>query len=391
MDDDEQEEEQILEYNGDVLEVLSSPSALKPFHSAKKARSSLGDAARIFSPSKSASKMDVDTENSKENSVNLVSQQSRYPKTKVSVVKANERATPFSPRVDTGRSMTPSKRAVTPSKRPVTPSKPATPFRSNPNTPTKQPLVLSSKKPTKPATPAKASISPPSSKALNLELPEKAYKRDWDMKQFDAAVAVGKGKFGMVYHAKKSGKAVAVKVMSKSYLTDEHSLKSLQREVDIQYDLQHEHIVRMHGFFQDMRYVYLILDYAPGGEFYRYLRSLPNPALEEKVVKGYMKQIVSALAYMHAHHIVHRDLKPENIFIHTTSANSTSANGADGPVHKLVLGDFGSSVSVAEGLRFTICGTPEYLAPEVIVSAGHDCAVDMWGVGVLIYELLVGR
>ncbi|RYH00519.1 hypothetical protein EON65_49280, partial [archaeon] len=122
-----QEGEQILEYSGDLLQVLSP--TLKPFHSAKKARNSLGDAARIFSPTKSASssKMEVDTESRKENSVNLLHiEPSRHHKS--SAIKANEHATPFSPRADTSRSVTPLKRAVTPSRRPMTPSKPTTPF-----------------------------------------------------------------------------------------------------------------------------------------------------------------------------------------------------------------------------------------------------------------------
>lgn len=92
-----------------------------------------------------------------------------------------------------------------------------------------------------------------------------------------------------------------------------------------------------------------------------------------------MQQITQALDYMHERHVYHRDLKPENIFM-----------GNNG---RLMLGDFGSAVHSPPPnlIRFTICGTPEYLAPEMIASVGHDASIDMWALGVMMYEILYGR
>jgi serine/threonine protein kinase len=131
-------------------------------------------------------------------------------------------------------------------------------------------------------------------------------------------------------------------------------------------------------YFQDEKCLYLILEYQSGGELYKnILRG--NRTVNESTCQAYIRDICSALFYMHKRHIYHRDIKPENILI--------SGEG------KLSLTDFGWAVHAPKPnhIRYTMCGTPEYVSPEVVAGTGHDASVDMWALGILIYELLFGR
>lgn len=130
-------------------------------------------------------------------------------------------------------------------------------------------------------------------------------------------------------------------------------------------------------YFQDAKNVYLILEYINDGELFKQLE-LHGHISEEMCIK-YMRGIASAVHYMHARHVYHRDIKPENILI-----------SDDGAVR---LADFGWAVHSIppNDKRYTICGTAEYLAPEMVRGSGHDQGVDLWALGILIYELLFGR
>lgn len=122
-----------------------------------------------------------------------------------------------------------------------------------------------------------------------------------------------------------------------------------------------------------------MLEYAECGEFYKFL-SKNNCKIPEAHCSKYMQQMAKALQYLHQRHVYHRDVKPENILM-----------GSNG---KLILADFGSAVHAPppeHNLRYTVCGTPEYLAPEMIVCTGHDASLDMWSLGIMMYEVLFGR
>jgi aurora kinase len=160
---------------------------------------------------------------------------------------------------------------------------------------------------------------------------------------------------------------------------------NLRREVEIQSRLQHRNIARLLGYFHDTKNVYLLLEFLGGGELYRVV-SRAGGCVSEAQAKLFMRDVASAVAYMHARHVIHRDIKPENILV------AQEETGL-----RLCLCDFGWAVHApppAASRRYTMCGTPEYLAPEMLVQggvAGHGYEVDLWAMGVLLFELLVGR
>jgi protein kinase X len=125
---------------------------------------------------------------------------------------------------------------------------------------------------------------------------------------------------------------------------------------------------------QDSKMIYFLLEYIPGGELFTVLRNDGSFPVDQS--KFYACQIIAIFDYLHAKNIIYRDLKPENILI--------GQNGY------LKLADFGFAKRLNEGKTFTLCGTPEYLAPEIILNKGHGKPVDWWTLGILTYEMLVG-
>lgn len=132
------------------------------------------------------------------------------------------------------------------------------------------------------------------------------------------------------------------------------------------------------SYFHDVKSVYLILEYVPNGELYKCLAS-NGKIIEETKCRQYMINVASALEYMHARHIYHRDIKPENLLV-----------AEDG---SLRVADFGWAVHAPRPIdtRYTMCGTPEYLAPEMVNGSGHNQCIDVWAMGILMFELLYGR
>jgi len=126
---------------------------------------------------------------------------------------------------------------------------------------------------------------------------------------------------------------------------------------------------------QDPQCIYFALEYVPGGELFRHLRT--RGRLPEAAARFYAAEVVSALAALHAGGVVYRDLKPENLLL--------DAGG------HLKVADFGFAKALPRGGRtYTLCGTPDYLAPEVILNKGHGPSADWWAAGVLVYEMLAG-
>jgi len=134
------------------------------------------------------------------------------------------------------------------------------------------------------------------------------------------------------------------------------------------------------SYFHDPKNVYLILEYVARGELYKHVqKNGRDGVVSEPIAKDYIRQITIALEYMHKRHVMHRDVKPENVLV-----------ADDG---QLKLADFGWAVHAPcpHNIRYTFCGTPEYLSPEMIANTGHTVAVDCWSLGILLFELLVGR
>lgn len=186
---------------------------------------------------------------------------------------------------------------------------------------------------------------------------------------------LGKGKFGKVYLVRHnpSGFVCALKVMEKAEIAEYKVERQFQREVEIQARLYHPNIVRLYGHFHDAKRVYLLLEYSCHGELYRMLTK--QGRFSDVDASCYVVQTARAIRHLHARGIIHRDIKPENLLL---GANNT-----------VKLSDFGWLVR-ATGRRATMCGTLDYLPPEMVELKEYDARVDVWLLGVLAYEFLVG-
>jgi len=201
----------------------------------------------------------------------------------------------------------------------------------------------------------------------------------WQLSDFEIGKPLGKGKFGNVYLAreKASKYIVALKVLFKTQLQKAQVEHQLRREIEIQSHLRHPNILRLFGYFYDETRVYLILEYAPKGEMYKHLKAQENGHFDEPTTARYIRQMTNALLYCHSKKVIHRDIKPENLLLDCKG--------------NLKIADFGWSVHAPSSRRGTMCGTLDYLPPEMIEGKMHDERVDHWSLGILTYEFLVGK
>ena len=200
--------------------------------------------------------------------------------------------------------------------------------------------------------------------------------RQWSLKDFEIGRPLGRGKFGDVYLARerKSKFVVAIKAIKKSQLLKAGVEHQLRREIEIQSHLRQKNILRMYGYFYDDKRIFLILEFAPGGELYKQLTA--RVRFSEATTAKYILDLSRAFSYCHAKHVIHRDIKPENLLI-----------GQKGDIK---IADFGWSVHAPTSRRTTLCGTLDYLPPEMVEGREHDETADVWSLGVLMYEFLVG-
>jgi serine/threonine protein kinase len=162
--------------------------------------------------------------------------------------------------------------------------------------------------------------------------------------------------------------------MSKQKLIELDQVEHIQYERRIIFEVQHPNVVICYGTFQDACNVYLMMEYIPGGEVFSHLRTMERFDLD--TTRFYGAEILLVFQYMHSKHIIYRDLKPENLlFTH------------DGHVKFI---DFGFAKQITDR-TYTLCGTPEYLAPEIVRGEGCSFSSDWWAYGVLLYEMLVGE
>lgn len=197
----------------------------------------------------------------------------------------------------------------------------------------------------------------------------------YSLKDFQIVRTLGTGSFGRVHLIRSyhNGRFYAMKTLRKSQVYKMKQVEHTNDERRMLKIVDNPFITRMWGTFQDVKYLYMIMDFIEGGELFSLLRKstkFPNP-----VAKFYAAEVCLALEYLHSHNIIYRDLKPENILL--------DKNG------HIKLTDFGFAKEVPD-VTFTLCGTPDYIAPEVVATKPYNKSVDWWSFGVLIFEMLAG-
>ncbi|XP_027192524.1 CBL-interacting serine/threonine-protein kinase 24 isoform X2 [Cicer arietinum] len=194
--------------------------------------------------------------------------------------------------------------------------------------------------------------------------------------KYEVGRTIGEGTFAKVKFAKDSetGKSVAIKVMAKTTILKHKMVDQIKREISIMKIVRHPNIVRLHEVLASQNKIYIILEFVMGGELYDKIGKL-----SENESRRYFQQLIDAVAHCHKKSVYHRDLKPENLLL--------DAYG------NLKVSDFGLSALTKQGddLLYTTCGTPNYVAPEVLSNQGYDgAAADVWSCGVILYVLMAG-
>uniref|UniRef100_A0A8C5UEW8 cGMP-dependent protein kinase n=1 Tax=Malurus cyaneus samueli TaxID=2593467 RepID=A0A8C5UEW8_9PASS len=193
----------------------------------------------------------------------------------------------------------------------------------------------------------------------------------------EVVTTLGVGGFGRVelVKVKNENMAFAMKCIKKKHVVDTKQQEHIYSEKKILEQICSPFIVKLYRTFKDNKYVYMLLEACLGGELWSLLRD--RGSFDEFTTKFCVGCVTEAFDYLHQIGIIYRDLKPENLIL-----------DAEGYI-KLV--DFGFAKKIGSGQKtWTFCGTPEYVAPEVILSKGHDFSVDFWSLGILVYELLTG-
>ncbi|XP_054546219.1 calcium/calmodulin-dependent protein kinase type 1G isoform X7 [Talpa occidentalis] len=195
-------------------------------------------------------------------------------------------------------------------------------------------------------------------------------------KTFIFMEVLGSGAFSEVFLVKQrvTGKLFALKCIKKSPAFRD---SSLENEIAVLKRIKHENIVTLEDIYESATHYYLVMQLVSGGELFD--RILERGVYTEKDASLVIRQVLSAVKYLHENGIVHRDLKPENLLYLTPEENS-----------KIMITDFGLSKMEQSGVMSTACGTPGYVAPEVLAQKPYSKAVDCWSIGVITYILLCG-
>lgn len=196
------------------------------------------------------------------------------------------------------------------------------------------------------------------------------------LEKYEVGKLVGCGAFAKVYHARvvATGESVAIKAINKHRI---HKA-SIKREISIMRRLRHPHIVSLHEVLATKSKVYFVMDFAKGGELFA---KVAKGRFSEDLSRKYFHQLISAVDFCHSHGVFHRDLKPENLLLDDN--------------WDLKVTDFGLSAVTdqtrQDGLLHTLCGTPAYVAPEILAKKGYDGSkVDVWSCGIILYVLNAG-
>ena len=204
-------------------------------------------------------------------------------------------------------------------------------------------------------------------------------EQEGKISDFDKEKEIGKGGFGLVWKVihKKTQKVYCIKVIEKKGIIEQKLVPQMNREIGIMYILNNPHCLRLKNHFEDDNNFYLVMPLASKGQLYRVLKKFRK--FDERTAAQILRETISALQYLHSFKppIIHRDIKPENLLLNEGG--------------RVLLADYGwSNFNVEGDVRKTFCGTPEYIAPEMLMKKGHDTRVDIWSIGILMFELLSG-
>ncbi|KAK2847529.1 hypothetical protein Q5P01_010528 [Channa striata] len=197
---------------------------------------------------------------------------------------------------------------------------------------------------------------------------------------------VGHGAFAVVFkgrHRKKTDWEVAIKSINKKNLSKSQIL--LGKEIKILKELQHENIVALYDVQETPNSVFLVMEYCNGGDLADYLQA--KGTLREETLRVFLQQIAAAMRILHSKGIIHRDLKPQNILLSYAGRKKSTISGI-----RIKIADFGFARYLQSNMMAaTLCGSPMYMAPEVIMSQNYDAKADLWSIGTVIYQCLVGK
>ncbi|KAM6250111.1 serine/threonine-protein kinase PLK1 [Porphyrio hochstetteri] len=229
-------------------------------------------------------------------------------------------------------------------------------------------------RPVAPAEPARTGSTVAGGKEVPKVLVDPRTRRSFVRGRF-----LGKGGFARCYELSEaeSREVFAGKVVPKSLLVKPHQKEKMSMEIAIHRSLSHRHVVGFHGFFEDADFVYVVLELCRRRSLLELHKR--RKALSEPEVRYYLRQTILGCQYLHSHRVIHRDLKLGNLFLSDDM--------------EVKIGDFGLATKVEyDGERKkTLCGTPNYIAPEVLGKKGHSFEVDIWSIGCIMYTLLVGK
>ncbi|MFH4982681.1 hypothetical protein AB6A40_009390 [Gnathostoma spinigerum] len=211
--------------------------------------------------------------------------------------------------------------------------------------------------------------------SVSITINSPARKTSFAVEDYERICTVGAGSFGRVYLVRHTDtqRCYALKQIPLRNIIAQRQIRHVHSERDIMMRLSHPYIVKMYRTSIDRCYLYMLFEYLPGGELFSHIRAKGH--FSNGTTRFYAAEVVSALSYLHSKIIIYRDLKPENLLL-----------TREGHVK---LSDFGFAKVVSERTR-TLCGTAEYIAPEIMANQSYDKAVDWWSLGILIYEMLNG-
>eukprot|EP00079_Xenopus_tropicalis_P029204 XP_012824444.1 PREDICTED: serine/threonine-protein kinase ULK1 isoform X3 [Xenopus tropicalis] len=204
--------------------------------------------------------------------------------------------------------------------------------------------------------------------------------------EFSRKDLIGHGAFAVVFkgrHKEKQDLEVAVKCINKKNLAKSQTL--LGKEIKILKELKHENIVALYDFQELANSVYLVMEYCNGGDLADYLHTMRT--LSEDTIRLFLQQIAGAMKMLHSKGIIHRDLKPQNILLSCSGGRKSNPNNI-----RIKIADFGFARYLQNNMMAaTLCGSPMYMAPEVIMSQHYDAKADLWSIGTIIYQCLTGK